>query len=72
MNSAEAVKIPLVNSDQFATVDADDAEFIRQFEWFAVCHDGATYAATVVRDDEGGEQMIYMHDLIAARAGLFG
>jgi len=71
MNNAEAVKIPLVNSDQFATVDADDAEFVRQFEWLAVCHNGETYVATLVPDDEGREHLVYMHDLIAARAGLF-
>ena len=70
MDNPEGVKIPLVNSDQFATVDADDAAFVQQFEWVAVCHDGATYVATIVRDDEGREHLLYMHDLIAARAGL--
>ena len=70
MPNAEPVKIPLVNSDRYATVDAEDAEFIRQFQWYAVDQDGATYAATIVRDDEGGEHLLYMHDLIAARHGM--
>ncbi len=70
MHNPDGVKIPLVNSDLSATVDAEDAEFVRQFEWFVIDHDGAPYAATFVPDDEGGEHIVYMHDLIAARHGL--
>ena len=71
MSNPEGVKIPLVNSHLFATVDEEDAEFISQFEWFAVPHGDSHDAVTVIQDDEGGMQAVYMHDLIAARAGLF-
>ncbi len=71
MDKPNAVRIPLLNSDLFATVDADAAEFVAQFPWYVIYHDGAPYAATFIRGDEGGEQIVYMHDMIAARAGLF-
>jgi len=66
MSNPEGVKIPLVNSDLFATVDEEDAEYVSQYEWFAA-PDGVV---TFIKDDEGGEHAVYMHDLIAARAGL--
>jgi hypothetical protein len=66
MSNPEGVKIPLVNSHLFATVDETHAEFISQFEWFAVPHEDTHYAVTYLPDDEGGVHPLYMHDLVVA------
>jgi phosphatidylethanolamine-binding protein (PEBP) family uncharacterized protein len=72
MSNPAGVKIPLVNSHLFATVDEEDAEFISQFEWVAVPHGDSHYAVTFVQDDEGGTHSVYMHDMVLAMHGRLG
>ncbi len=71
MEHSKGVQIPLINSDQFALVDAEDAEFISQFEWFAEPHGDSHYVVTFIEDDEGGVHAVYMHDMVMAMHGRF-
>jgi hypothetical protein len=57
MHDESTVRVPLMNSKEFALIDAEDADLVLAHQWFLV--DG--YAATVI---DG--KVVFMHDLVMA------
>ncbi len=66
MKKNEGLKIPLVNSESYATVDREDADFILRRKWYLVQLDDGAHVATLFKVKGGGGVAMLMEDLVIA------
>lgn len=55
--------VPLTRG-MFAIIDASDAPLVQKFNWYALPNRRSIYAATTIRNVDGGRRTLTMHALI--------
>ena len=69
-NASTEMQIPLVNSPKCVPVAAENAAFLRQYEWYLVPVDGSEYAATFITNAAGETHRVFMHDMVWLLEGM--